>query len=102
MGTFTNITARHPNKTVRAPPATDPTANPAETTAMKIPMYLFLSFPSRNKPMKIANAVTVDMAAPIPCTARKTMSRRSDGARPAAKEAMVKTTIPPMNIFFWP
>ena len=50
--------------------------------------------------MKIAKAVTVDIAAPIPCNALKTISIKRDGARPPAIEAMVNRTIPAMKIFF--
>ena len=50
--------------------------------------------------MKIANAVTEEMAAPIPCIALEITSDRSDGAKPPTAEAIVKRTIPEMNSFF--
>ena len=97
-----NITDLQPNVTVRIPPATDPAANPADSTATKIPNALFLSLPSGNRPMKIAKAVTVDIAAPIPCIARDTTRNSSEVAKPPVIEAIVKRTIPEMNSFFWP
>src|SRR4029077_10717747 len=102
IGTLTNITERHPKPTVSAPPAMAPAANPAERTATRTPSALFLWGPSGNIRMKIAKAVTVDMAAPIPCNALKTIRTRRDGARPPAIEATVKRTIPATNILFWP
>ena len=100
IGTLTNMTERHPKATVSAPPATAPAANPAESTATRTPSALFLWGPSGNIRMKIAKAVTVDIAAPIPCNALKTISIKRDGARPPAIEAMVNRTIPAMKIFF--
>ena len=95
-----NMTDLQPNPTVRNPPATDPAAKPAESTAMKIPSALFLSLPSGKSSMNIANAVTDEMAAPIPCIALEITSDRSDGAKPPTIEAIVKRTIPEMNSFF--
>jgi len=45
--------------------------------------------------MRIANAVTVVIAAPIPWTALKTMRAKSEGASPPRKEAIVKMMSPP-------
>src|SRR3989442_15682754 len=96
IGTLTNITERHPKPTVRAPPATAPAAKPAESTATSTPSARFLWGPSGNIRMKMANAVTVDMAAPIPCNALKTIRTMRERVRPPANEAIVKRTIPAM------
>ena len=66
IGTFTNIIDLQPKVAVRTPPSMEPAAKPAESTEMKIPRALFLSFPSGKHEIRIANAVTVDMAAPTP------------------------------------
>src|SRR5881396_1961184 len=100
IGTLMNMTDLQPNPTVRNPPATDPAAKPAESTAMKILSALFLSLPSGKSSMKTAKAVTEEMAAPIPCIALETTSDTSDGAKPPTIEAIVKRTIPEMNSFF--
>ena len=52
--------------------------------------------------MKIANAVTVVMAAPIPWTSLEMTREMRDGARPPEKEAIVNNTRPTMKIFFCP
>src|SRR2546426_1699443 len=66
IGTFTNNIDLQPNAAVRTPPSIEPAAKPAESTEMKIPKAPFLSLPSGKVATRIANAVTVDIAAPIP------------------------------------
>ena len=102
IGALTNITERQPKVTVRIPPATAPAANPPESIAMSAPKARFLSLPSGYRPMNMAKAVTVVMAAPIPCSALNTTSCRREVARPPENEEMVKMMSPSMKIFFCP
>src|SRR5205807_9220399 len=78
IGTLMNITDRQPRNVVRAPPATAPAANPPERTATRYPSALFLSGPSGKILMKMAKAVTVVMAAPMPWTDLETIKDRRD------------------------
>ena len=41
-------------------------------------------------------------APPIPCNARKIISNKTVGAKPQAREPMIKISIPIMKIFFLP
>ncbi len=66
IGTLMNITHLQPKNVVKAPPATAPAANPPERVATRYPRALFLSGPSVKILMKIAKAVTVVIAAPMP------------------------------------
>src|SRR5207245_11705916 len=99
-GTFTNNIDLHPNAAVRTPPSIEPAAKPAESTEMKIPNAPFLSLPSGNVATRIANAVTVDMAAPVPETPLETTNESRVGDRPAARDDVVNRTIPNTNSSF--
>src|SRR3989442_12815687 len=67
IGTFTNMTDRHPNAAVRTPPAIEPAANPADRIETRTPNARFLSLPSGKVAARIAKAVAVGIAAPRPC-----------------------------------
>src|SRR5213594_4261202 len=66
IGTFTNMTDRHPNAAVRIPPAIEPAANPADRIETRTPNARFLSFPSGKVAARIAKAVAVVIAAATP------------------------------------
>src|SRR5207248_3579783 len=66
IGTLTNRTDLQPNAAVRTPPEIEPAAKPADSTETKMPSARFRSFPSGKVVTRIAKAVAVEMAAPIP------------------------------------
>src|SRR5437879_12384634 len=86
IGTFTNNIDLQPNAAVRTPPRIEPAAKPAESTEMKIPRAPFPSLPPGKVATRIANAVTVDMAAPMPWTPLATTRESRVGDRPARSE----------------
>src|SRR3989442_15640598 len=94
IGTLTKRTDLQPNAAVRTPPAMDPAAKPADSTATNMPRARFLSLPSGNVVTRIAKAVAVEMAAPTPLIDLDTIRGRKDGANPPVKKATVKKTIP--------
>src|SRR5712692_1285709 len=102
IGTFTNIMDLQPKVAVRTPPSMEPAANPAGSTEMKMPKARFLSLPSGNVSIRMANAVTVDMAAPTPWTPLAMTRVRREGDSQPVSEAAVNMTIPSTNSFFWP
>src|SRR5436309_15848112 len=86
IGTFTNMTDRHPNAAVRTPPAIEPAANPADRIETRTPKARLRSVPSGNVAARLARAVAVVMAAAMPSIALGPTRARSDGATPADQE----------------
>ena len=66
MGTLTKRTDLQPKALVRMPPEMDPAAKPADSTETKMPSARFLCLPSGKVVTRIAKAVAVEIAAPIP------------------------------------
>src|SRR3989442_12343703 len=66
IGTLTKSTDLQPKALVRMPPEMDPAAKPADSQETKEPSARFTSPPSGKVVTRIAKAVAVEIAAPIP------------------------------------
>ncbi len=94
MGRFTKKIQCQLMAWVKMPPASSPTAPPAEATKAKIPMARAMSRCSGNR-VTITPRITADVSAPpTPCTNRAAISMPCDWASPHAIEATVKMASP--------
>ena len=84
---------------VRTPPASRPTAAPADATKANVPIALACSLGSGNM-VTIMPRITAEVSAPpVPCRNRAATSISLFAASPHSREATVKTARPLRNTF---
>ena len=92
-GTFTQYTARQPTVVVSRPPSVGPSASPTDWAPAWIPRAKrILAFGALV--VTRATLLACSIAAPIAWTRRSATRAPSEGARPHAAEATVKTAKP--------
>ena len=97
IGTLTKKIQCQLTAWVIRPPATSPTAAPAEATKLKIPKAFACSAGSGNMVTIIAR-ITAELAAPpTPWMKRAAIRNGCEVERPQAREAAVKTATPIMK-----
>ncbi len=101
IGTFRKKIARHVTSSVKMPPSSGPATTPSPATAPHTPTAWPRSS-GGNMWVISANVCGSSIAAPIPCTIRKAISRSALFASPQMSEAVTNTARPLMNRFFGP
>jgi hypothetical protein len=102
IGTFTKKIQCQVTHWVSTPPASRPTAPPADATNAYTPTARACSRGSGNK-VTIRLRITADVSAPpAPCTNRAAMSMAGLTAAPQATDAAVNTASPARKIRRWP
>jgi hypothetical protein len=100
-GTFTKNTARQLTCSISQPPTIGPIAAVMALKPDHMPMARPRSAPS-NVALMMARLPGTRKAAPMPCTARATISTRVDAARPQPIDAIVNSMTPARNVRFRP
>ncbi len=102
IGTLRKNTHRQPRPCTSRPPSSGPAGSATLPTPAQIPIALACSPRSGNERLMIASVPGSSSAAPMPCTARATISTLTDGADPHASEAKPKTASPVSTTGLWP
>ena len=88
--------------TVSAPPSTSPSTEPTPCMAADTAIARLRACPTAYVVAMSARPVGAATAAPVPCTARATISVMPSVASPHTNEAIVNTPTPERNARLWP
>ena len=97
MGMLTKKIHRQPRPLVSAPPTRGPTATAPPTVAPQAAMAVPRSRPRKSWPMRASEVANI-AAPPTPWTARPTMRKVAELARPQTNDARVKMVSPATKI----
>ena len=96
MGTLTQNTAGQPKKWISTPPTIGPAPKPRPATLAQMPMAPVRASGGYAS-IKIESVSGAMIAAPTPCSPRKSTSCASLRASPHARDNTVNTAIPTRN-----